>query len=130
MLNINWVAAEIVKELQEVFGTIIRWPLLVYNIHTKNSELEDIEHYIASVESERNNTIHSIEHKKSLLLRNSEKVVETAKKYDKLSQILLLVFCFIHKMKIEKIKKNPHNLKKNIKLLVENKENMKNGNIR
>eukprot|EP00826_Nyctotherus_ovalis_P022867 TRINITY_DN17653_c0_g1_i3.p1 TRINITY_DN17653_c0_g1~~TRINITY_DN17653_c0_g1_i3.p1 ORF type:complete len:103 (+),score=20.96 TRINITY_DN17653_c0_g1_i3:673-981(+) len=79
-----------VRQLQEVFGTAIRWTLLVYNVRTKSSELAGIENCIVSMESERNNTVHSISAKKTLLLKNSEKVVETGKKHERLSQILLL----------------------------------------
>ena len=86
--------SNIMKDLELRFGTIIKWALLVYNVYTKSKELENIEKYMTSIESKRNNTINCIEKKKEILFRNTEKINEIAKNNDKLSHILVLVMIF------------------------------------
>lgn len=64
---------------------------MIYSTYSKKRELEKIENYLTSIEHERNRLIQSIENKKELLIKTSNKISELSKSHDRLSHILALV---------------------------------------
>ena len=85
------IASDGIKKLKLVFGPLIKWMLLVYNISIKKKEVEKLERCLTVIEYKRNSLIQSLEEKQSSLQRVSEKIDTISKRCADLSQALQIV---------------------------------------